>query len=290
MLDALPCSLDQPETTSFRAPKLPRSEGCLRLAFKRRGDVTAVDRLFQSGCLKARFAAPNPPLPGDAVLINTSGGLTGGDALTVDVKWAAGTRATITGQAAEKIYRSLGDTARIATRLTIETGAAGEWLPQETILFDRAALQRDTAVHLASDASFLGLEAVVFGRSAMGETVAEGRLRDGWRIWRDGRLIYADVLALDGAIAATLRHPAVADSAIAFASLLWVGPDAVPMRDRIRAALGAADAAGGCAASSWNGLLAIRIAARDGAGLRRRIVRALTILRPERALPRLWQC
>lgn len=259
----------------------------MRLALKRRGALTVVDRLFQSGCLKARFATPDRRRTGDAVLINTAGGLTGGDALSIDIRWGPATQSTATGQAAEKIYRSLAGTARIATTLEVGPGAQGEWLPQETILFDRAALDRDTAVRLAPDANFLGLEAVVLGRQAMGETVLTGQLRDAWRIWRGGRLIYADAFELRGGIVAALRKPAIGRGASAFASLIWIGADPSSMRDRVRAMLNGAE---NCAASSWNGLLVVRLTAMDGATLRRRIIEVLTTLRPGRALPRLWQC
>lgn len=277
---------DRSQWFDASVPPLARSEGSLRLTLKRRGALTVIDRLFASGCLKARFAAPDLRHAGDAVLINTAGGLTGGDALDITIRWGEGTRGTVTTQAAERIYRSLGGAVRVSTTLEIDPGAYGEWLPQETILFDRAALERDIAVNLVGDASFLGLESVVLGRQAMGEAVAQGRWRDAWRIWRDGRLIYADVLKMDGAIADLLEHRAVAQGAIAFATLLAVGPDSTARRDAIRAALSESE---GCAASSWNGLLAVRFAARHGAALRRLVQHALTVLRPGRPMPKSWQ-
>lgn len=264
---------------------LARSVGKLRLTLKRRGDLTVVDRLFQSGCLKARFAAPDPRRTPDVILLNTAGGLTGGDRLAIDICWGAATHGTVTSQAAEKIYRSITGAAHVTAVIEIGPDACGEWLPQETILFNQAALERDTTVHLARGARFLGLEAVVFGRSAMGETVVEGRLRDAWRIRRAERLIYADALDMNGAIAETLRKRAAAGGANALATLLWIGPEAAAMRDRLRAALGDEN---GCACSSWGELLAVRFAADDGATLRRRIVRVLGVLRPGRILPRLW--
>jgi urease accessory protein len=287
MFDAQPCSPDFPFADAAAPAPLARSEGAVRLSLKRRGDLTAIDRLYQSGCLKARFATPDPRRTGDAVLINTAGGLTGGDALTIELNWGAASRSTVTSQAAEKIYRSLSGAARIRTTIEVGAGASGEWLPQETILFDRAALDRDTVVRLASDAAFLGLEAVVLGRHAMGETVVTGALRDAWRIWRGGKLIYADAFELRGAIAAALRLPAIGNGAAAFASLLWIGPEPLAMRDRLRAALNGAEA---CGVSNWNGLVAARLAAPDGARLRRRIIDALHVLRGGSKPPSVWQC
>jgi urease accessory protein len=267
------------------APAFARSEGSLRLALKRRGDLTVVDRLFQSGCLKARFAATDLRRAGDVVLINTAGGLTGGDGLDIEIAWREGSRGTVTSQAAEKIYRSSGGVARVTTTLDVAAGACAEWLPQETILFDRAALDRDIAVRLAGDAGFLGLEAVVLGRSAMKENVIAGQWRDAWRVWRDGKLIYADAVELAGEIASLIPRKAVARGMIAFATLLWIGEAPLAKRDAIREALGDSD---GCAASAWNGLLAVRLVAADGATLRRHILRALAILRPGKAPPPLW--
>jgi urease accessory protein len=286
MFDAQPAALLRPSELPADPP-LTRSEGCVRLSFKRRGDLTVVDRLFQSGCLKARFATPDPRVSGDAILINTAGGLTGGDSLDIDIRWGSETVCTVAGQAAEKIYRSIGGAARVTTTLELAAGARGEWLPQESILFDRAALDRDIAVKLSADATFLGLEAVVLGRQARGEALTEGLWRDAWRIWRDGKFIYADVQALTGGIADKLGHRAIAQGAIAFATLLWVGPDTLPLRDRLRTALSEDQ---GCAASAWNGLLALRFMAADGATLRRSILKALTILRPGRPPPPLWHC
>jgi urease accessory protein len=284
MFDAQPETLPRPSVLSADTP-LSRSEGSVRMSFKHRGDLTYVDRLFQSGCLKARFATPDPRVSGDAILINTAGGLTGGDRLDIDIRWGVGTSATIASQAAEKIYRSIGGAARVTTTLELEAGAQGEWLPQETILFDRAALDRDIAVRLAGDARFLGIEAVVLGRQARGEVVTQGTWRDAWRVWRDGKLIYADVLTLTDSIADKLRRHAIAQGAIAFATLLWIGPDTLMLRDRLRTELSDDP---GWAASAWNGLLVIRFMAGDGASLRRNILKTLTILRPGRPSPPLW--
>jgi urease accessory protein len=286
MFDAQPCHLAAPPPTPG-PPALARSAGSLRLTLKRRGDLTVADRFFQSGCLKARFAAPDPRQTADIILVNTAGGLTGGDNLAIDIGWGQGTQSTVTTQAAEKIYRSIVDAVRVTTVLEIGPDACGEWLPQETILFNRAALERDITVHLARGARFLGLEAVIFGRSAMGETVVVGRLRDAWRVRREGRLIYADAFDINGAIAETLRKRAVAGGANALATLLWIDPEAATMRDRLRAVFG--DEVG-FACSSWEGMLAIRFAASAGATLRHHIVQTLGLLRPGRTLPRLWQC
>jgi urease accessory protein len=274
---------------SSPAGVLPRAQGELRLGFKRRGDLTVLDTLYQQGCAKARL--PNVEEDGwkSAVAINTSGGLTGGDRLAIAVDWREGARALVAGQAAEKIYRSLSGVAQVRTRLTVDAGAQAEWLPQETILFNRAALDRDTIVTMMPDSRFLGVEAVVLGREAMGESVQQGFLRDAWRINRGGKLVYADVIAVEGDIAKRFARTAIAGGARAFASIIHVAPDAETRLEAVRASIETLeDAQAG--ASSWDGMLTVRILARDGEALLAAVRRALEPLREGRALPRVWKC
>jgi urease accessory protein len=275
--------------SSSSAGLLPRAQGELRLGFKRRGELTVLDMLYQQGCAKARL--PNVEEDGwkSAVAINTSGGLTGGDRLAIAVDWREGARALVAGQAAEKIYRASSGVAQVRTRLTVDAGAQAEWLPQETILFNRAALDRDTIVTMMPDSRFLGVEAVVLGREAMGESVQQGFLRDAWRINRGGKLIYADVIAVKGDIAKRFARTAIAGGARAFASIIHVAPDADSKLEPVRAAIEhLEDAQAG--ASSWDGMLAVRILARDGEALLAAVRRALEPLRDGRALPRVWKC
>ncbi|MDF3072643.1 MAG: urease accessory protein [Alphaproteobacteria bacterium] len=275
--------------SSSSAGLLPRAQGELRLGFKRRGALTVLDTLYQQGCAKARL--PNVEENGwkSAVAINTSGGLTGGDRLAIAVDWRQGAQALVAGQAAEKIYRASSGTAQVRTRLTVGAAAQAEWLPQETILFNNAALDRDTIVTLMPDSRFLGIEAVVLGREAMGESVQQGSLRDAWRIHRGGRLIYADVISVHGDIAQRFARTAIAGGARAFATILHVAPDAERKLEAVRAAIEELEEAQ-AGASCWDGLLAVRLVARDGEALLAAIRRALEPLREGRALPRVWKC
>jgi urease accessory protein len=265
-----------------------RSCGEIRLGFRAATGGAAIETGYQGGCLKFRLprhAATEAPC---AILLNTSGGLTGGDRLSQQIAWGDGSTATVTTQAAEKVYRALDDAAVIETALDVGAGANAEWMPQETILFDRAKLRRDTQVRLDGDSAFLGIEAVVLGRTAMNETVRQGALLDRWRIWRDGRLIYADALRLDGAIDDLMRRPAIGAGARAMAVLIHVSARADSLLERVRDAL--QGAIGMAAASCWNGMLVIRLLARNGAILRHDMLRALAALRGERAMPRVWSC
>jgi urease accessory protein len=197
---------------------------------------------------------------------------------------APGARLVVTTAAAEKVYRTLEPAARID--VTIEVGAAASlaWLPQETILFDRARLERRIDIDLAGDARLLLAEAIVFGRSGMGEAVDDSRLFDRWRVRRGGRLLHAEAMRLDGAVAAKLAQPAVANGGIAVATVLVVPADEATaalvrtQADRLRGEVGI---------SAWNGFAVVRFCATDGAALRHDLVAVLTAVR-DAALPRLW--
>lgn len=242
---------------------------------------------YQSGCLRAR-CHPGAGDGENAVLINVGGGLTGGDRLRQCITWEAGAHATVASQAAEKIYRSSGDAVCIDTRIQVAAGAHAEWLPQETIMFDRSRLDRTLEADLAPDSRFLAFEGVIFGRAAMGESILDGELSDRWRIRRDGRLIYADAQHLSGAISALMDRAAVGAGARAMALILCVWEGAATLLDRVRAVL---DQTGGrAAASAWNGLLTVRLLAREGQTLKRDAAAVLAVLRGGAPLPRVWTC
>jgi urease accessory protein len=267
---------------------LQRAVGELRVAVKRFGPESVLDELRQAGCLKARF--PRRVVPGwmDVVMLNSGGGVAGGDRLDVCVGVGAGAHATIAAQAAERFYRALTEDApsRVRNRLTVEAGGSVEWLPQETILFDRFALDRRLEVDLARDASFLGVEMLVFGRRAMGERVRQGWLRDLIRLRRGGELLLHDAIRLDGDIGAVMQRPATGGGANALATVIYAGPDAGEKLNAVRAAFGSAEAG----ASVWNGMMVVRILGPDSASVRVTVIAALEVLREARPLPRVWLC
>ena len=258
-----------------------RARGRLDLAFTHDGTSTRLKRFYQEGCLKARL----PRGPGaEAVAINISGGIAGGDALDIALTLAPGAEASFTTQAAERIYRALEAPARIRTRLSADTGSRLHYLPQETILFDGFGLERALDIDIAGDAEFLGVESLVFGRLAMGEVLGDGFLRDRISLRRDGILLWQDLTRIDGDIAAQLDRAGVAAGARALASIFATGPGMAARLDDLRAAL-----AGAHAGASWTGeILLARIQAQDAASLRRVVAKALAVLRPG-PLPRVWQ-
>jgi len=260
-----------------------RAVGRVALAVKAADGRTRRARVHEHGSLRVRF--PNGDgAQLDAVLVNTAGGVAGGDRFGIDVAVGEGARLSVTTTAAEKVYRSIGTEAAIDVSLQVEADSTLHWLPQETILFDEVSLRRSIEADLAADATLLLAEAVVFGRSAMGETVTHGHFFDRWRVRRGGRLVFAEAARLDGAMAQQLAAPAIAAGGVAIATvLLTPGDDA-----RVAAVCALADTfAGEVGISAFNGMVVARLCARDGAALRSDLSAILSILSGG-ALPRLW--
>lgn len=265
-------------------PILPqRAKGSARLATKSVDGCTRIDVFYQEGSGKIRIPESYDGRM-EAVLINTSGGLTGGDRIDWAVDAGADTRVTVTTQACERIYKSSDGDARVSARLSAGPGSRLHWLPQETILFDQGALSRTLDADLAEDAELIALEAVVLGRKAMGETVASGTLHDRWRIRCNGRLVHAEDLRLSGEIDRIAgRRPTLAGN-LAFATVLYVGNRAESFIPRLHALLGEQLAG----SSAWNGKLVVRMVAEDGFVLRKMLVPAVSLLRNGERPPKVW--
>ncbi|MDQ0505077.1 urease accessory protein UreD [Xanthobacter agilis] len=277
------CAASWPSEAGRPAPRRQRSEGRVHVAAAVFGSVSRLSDLAESGALRARL--PRGAEGVEAVVVNTAGGVACGDLFRISATAGAGAHLTLTTPAAEKVYRSDGAVSRIEVSLSAGAGARLEWLPQETILFDRARLARHYAVELDPAATFLSFEALVLGRLAHGDAMGEGHLEDHWRVRRAGRLVYADALRLSGPIGALLARPAVAAGHRALGTLLYVAPDAEGRLDEARALLEGAGCA--CGASAWNGLLAVRWLAADSAALRRAAGAFLIGFRGT-PLPRVW--
>jgi urease accessory protein len=264
---------------------LQRARGRARIAVRAEGGVTRLTDLYQDGCAKLRLPKVYGPSSVEAVLLNTAGGLTGGDVYGTEAVAGAGAALTLTTQACERVYRATGQVAaRVETRLAAGTGATLHWLPQETILFDGGRLDRSLDVDLDGDAAFLAVEALVLGRVASGETVSGGSFTDSWRVRRDGKLIFADAALIAGDIDAVAAGPAVLAGNKAMATVVLAAPGAEDKLAEARAVLDPLSTAG---ASALPGLLICRLVAPDDRALRARLVPLLNLL-AGRALPRVW--
>ncbi len=273
---------------------LQRARGRGVIAVGARG----LERLHQQGCVKLRLvrAGAGAGRAGltEAVVINSSGGVTGGDRLELRARAGAGAALSLSTQAAERGYRARPREApaQVSNRLELGPGARLDWLPQETILFDGARLERRLEVDMAADARLLACEVVVLGRAAMGEALIRLHLRDHWRIRRAGRLIRADSTGLDLPGGAARGRGGLAGIG-AWANVVLAAPGAEAHLERLRALL-AADLPGGgpeggveSGASAIEGLVLVRLLAADAQALRIRLMAVLELLRGV-ALPRVW--
>lgn len=244
---------------------------------------SVIDQLRQAGSFKCLFPRGNN-LHLDAVLLNTAGGVTGGDQFRFSGAVAAETALTVTTQACERAYKAQPrQTGRIRNAVTVSAGGRLNWLPQETILFDGSALDRRLVVDLEPGASALLVEPLVLGRPAMGETLTDVNLRDRIEIRRDGRPIFLDAMAFTGDLRAHMARPNIANGAGAMALIVLVSPTAeahlTPIRDLLPETAGAS--------LIQSDLLAVRILASDSHSLRRSLLPLLRRLNND-TLPRCW--
>ncbi|MGV3492152.1 MAG: urease accessory protein UreD [Devosia sp.] len=273
----MPHALALPDTQ----PILQRARGTGRLDTDLRDGKTEITTLYQEGCAKIRLPHTHSGAL-QAVLMNTAGGLTGGDRIDWSATAAPGAKLVLTTPACERIYRSLGADAVVHNQLTAGDGAHLDWLPQETILFDGARLARRLDVDLAETATLTAVEAVLLGREAMGETAENVHFRDVWRIRRADRLIHAEATELS-ADPRERNSLSLLAGARAFATVLHIAPDAGRKLDAVRALL---PPTGG--ASLIGERLTIRLLAPSGIVLRRSLSPIIALLSKAGALPRLW--
>ncbi|MCK1478550.1 urease accessory protein UreD [Bradyrhizobium sp. 197] len=259
-----------------------RARGVVRFDVHARDGVTRRGILHESGSLRVRF--PSPEGEGlSGVFVNTAGGVAGGDNFDIDIAAGEGSRLTLTTAAAEKVYRAPGAAAQLNIALKVAAGAHIGWLPQETILFDRARVHRSFDIALDETASLLLCEIVVFGRTSMGERVEQGEFVDRWRLSRGGKLVFAETVRLDGNIGAKLARSAMAKSGAAIGTALIVPGDEA-LIERIREE--SDSFSGEVGMSAWNGFAMARFCAQDAARLRADMMAVLA--RSGAALPRLW--
>jgi urease accessory protein len=275
----------QTETTSRNAAIFAanRARGAVRFDVAGIDGVTRRRELHEAGSLRVRF--PSPEDEGlSAVLVNTAGGIAGGDRFDVDIATHADARLTVTTAAAEKIYRADGPAAELNITLRAKDRSHLSWLPQETILFDRTKIRRRFEIDLSEEASLLLCEIVVFGRLAMGERITTGEFIDRWRLRRGGRLVFAENVRLDGNIGEKLANVAIAKGGVAIGTAL-IAPGDETLVERIREI--SQTFGGEVGLSAWNGFAMARFCAQDAGRLRADMMAVLGRASGS-ALPRLW--
>ena len=262
-----------------------RARGTLNIsAVSAAGDQSRLKDLRQQGSYRAIFPRP---IKGtiEAVIINTAGGITGGDKFATKVTAYDHAKVSVTTQAAERIYRAPNATAgSMQTRLEVKPNAQLYWLPQETILFEGSRLRRRLEVDVAQGAKFLMVEPLVFGREASGESLQSCSLDDSVCITCDEKPAYVDRIKLDGDVALILKRSAVADGLRTMASIVLFDKMAKAMIDGVRTLL---PSSGGASLLADN-ILAMRLLCTDSFALRAALLPILTHL-TQNAVPKNWR-
>jgi urease accessory protein len=101
--------------------------------------------------------------------VNPSGGLVGGDHVSVEAQLHAGTHVLMTSPSANRVYRSLSEPAVQEVHLSVGPAARLEWLPEVTIPFAGSRVRQSIHVDLALGATAVVWDAIASGRVAMRE-------------------------------------------------------------------------------------------------------------------------
>jgi urease accessory protein len=263
--------------------RLQRARGESRVAFDLREGRTRLGDLYQRDPCRVLFPEPEPGEPPMAVLITTSGGVTDGDSLKMTIDVGPGATAVATTQAAEKIYRAAkgGGHCAIDVAVGVKEGAALDWLPQETIVFEGARLKRRTVAEVEPGGALLACEMVVLGRAASGERFRAGLLLDSWSVRRTGRLVWTDALKVEG----ETPEGAGFGAANALATLIGVWDEPQTRFEKARALLETASEVR-AGVTLVNGVMVARLLG-EATAVRAATIRFLTDFRGRR-LPRVW--
>ena len=272
---------------------LQRADGCGRIVLSGSENGTRIEDVFERSPTRILFPRSGDRPVEEAVLINTGGGVAGGDRLECSVTALPGASIAVTSQAAEKVYRALDDSARLETRLEAREFARLAWLPQETIVFNGARIHRTTEIEVFSGSELLALEWLVLGRAAHGEIWIGGNIRESWRVKKDGQLIWADSFRITDEVFAHLNRKALLSGSSAIATLIYFGPCLNERLELLREIISRLECDG--AATLVNGLIVVRFAARESSDLKRALRSFLRQFVPEGSsgpfrVPRMWTC
>jgi urease accessory protein len=272
---------------------LERAEGSCRIVLRGSENGARIQEVYQRSPVRILFPGTLAGAVEEAVLVNTAGGIAGGDRLECDVTALSNASIAVTSQAAEKVYRALDAPARIATRLKVCEAAKLAWLPQETILFNWGRLSRTMEIELTHGAELLALEWLVLGRAAHGEEITGGHLADSWRVRKDGRLIWADTFRATEQTFPHLHRKALLSDCRAFGTLIYFGPHLDSRLEFLRAIASSLE----CyyAVTAVNGLIVVRFATTASADLSLALRSFLKQFSREFGsgpfrVPKMWQC
>jgi urease accessory protein len=272
---------------------LERANGAGRIVLTGDESVTRVAEVYQKFPIGILFPKIGDGQIKEAVIINMSGGVAGGDRFEIEVVALNRASFAVTTQAAEKIYRALDRPARVATKLKVCESAKLAWLPQETIIFNKARIRRQTEIDLCSGAEVIALEWLVLGRAASGEEVVSGYILDSWRIRMDGHLIWADGFLVADEAFAQLHRKALLSNWRAVGTLIYFGPNLDARLRCLREIAASLDCE--CAATIVGAIIIVRVAAPVSRNLKRGLRSLLDQFSRELGrgpfgVPKMWLC
>jgi urease accessory protein len=272
---------------------LERANGAGRILVTGSASGTRISEVYQKFPIGLMFPRIGNDLVKEAVIVNSSGGIAGGDRLEIEVVALNDASVAVTTQAAEKVYRALDRPARVGTKLRVCGTAKLAWLPQETIVFNQARICRQTEIDVCSGAELIALEWLVLGRAARGEEVVSGHISDSWRIKKDGHLIWADGFRVSDEVFAQLHRKALLSNWRAVATLVYFGPGLDIRLEILRKIAASLDCC--CAATIVGAIIIVRVAAAVSSDLRRGLRRLLEQFSRELGpgpfgVPKMWSC
>jgi len=197
----------------------------LHLGFARDGERTVLRENWHRGPLRVQKALyPEGDAVCQAIVLHPPSGIAGGDHLAISAALDAWAHAQLTTPGAGKWYRSGGAKASQRIAFAVGEGAALEWLPQETIVFDGARARMETRVALAADSRYIGWDILCLGRAAAGERFENGRFDLFFRVDRGNAPIWLERGSFDGNDA-KLSSPAGWAGATVCGTLLCTFPE-----------------------------------------------------------------
>ncbi|MEM8856148.1 MAG: urease accessory protein UreD [Pseudomonadota bacterium] len=273
--------------TGAYPPTLQRSHGRTRVRLGDRNGRPQLLSAFQEGSAKLRFPLSAPDGV-EALLLNTSGGLAGGDTFAT-TSVAERHTLLVSTLACERVYKSDDAFAMVRQEMAVHDGAELLHWPQPTILFQESRLHRRTTIDAHGTGTFTLCEGMVLGRAAMGEAVRQTTVNDRISVTVDGTLAFVDALRLSAGVLERVRTAAGLGDARAFGIVIHKpreGVDGSAGVERARDAVaGLADVRAG--ATTVNGLILARVLARDHTALQDALGRLVVAL-STRSLPRAW--
>ncbi|MBF6058889.1 urease accessory protein UreD [Thiomicrorhabdus heinhorstiae] len=227
------------------------------------------------------------------LVIHPPGGLVSGDQLMIKVTMQPGSKGLISTPAATKFYRSLGKTTTQTQSVEVSENCDLEWLPQETLFFDRVNAENTLVFNLQSaDCRLIAWDIVGLGRPAMQENFRQGFLTQSLTINLSGSPIFIDRFCLSG-------EDELLDSAFALggatlmATMLFYHPD-VKVLQQLKERLLNKSWAGLCGITLLENVLVLRTLDCDLEEIKARLIEAwqtarLSVIGVEPVYPRIWR-